>query len=311
VARGRTSLYFDLRDGFALPGCAVCRYTLRSVQRFFEALVYENTNDFTLRASIRAARGFCNRHTAQYTSMGDELGAALIYRDLLHTIIPILDGSGPWSPRSVEAPRTRPRRAQALLKALAPQQPCIACQRLHSAETSYVSTLLDHLAQPAFAGAFLASHGLCAPHAATALDCCSDAAARELLHAVPVLPPPAQHTSPLPAAALACARCAALASSASDAEVAPLGAAPLCLPHLYAALQMAPSPHAATHLAHTGAEQLRSLERELGELIRKSDYRFRGEPRGAEATSWLRAAHLLAGAPGVPWPPDASSNMQH
>jgi len=43
------------------------------------------------------------------------------------------------------------------------------------------------------------------------------------------------------------------------------------------------------------------LEQDLSELIRKSDYRFRGEPRGREATSWTRAARLVAGAPAVRW----------
>ena len=40
---------------------------------------------------------------------------------------------------------------------------------------------------------------------------------------------------------------------------------------------------------------LQRLDAQLGELIRKHDYRFKDEPRGAEMTSWKRAAGLVAG----------------
>lgn len=40
---------------------------------------------------------------------------------------------------------------------------------------------------------------------------------------------------------------------------------------------------------------LRRLDHDLGELIRKHDYRFKDEPRGPEMQSWRRAAGLVAG----------------
>lgn len=55
-------------------------------------------------------------------------------------------------------------------------------------------------------------------------------------------------------------------------------------------------------LAGAAVAQGDALEQQLGELIRQSDYRFRTEPRGQEATSWRRAAELFAGAPAVRWP---------
>jgi len=44
---------------------------------------------------------------------------------------------------------------------------------------------------------------------------------------------------------------------------------------------------------------IRRIQEELGELVRKHDYRFSDEPRGNEMLSWRRGAKLCAGNPGV------------
>ena len=41
--------------------------------------------------------------------------------------------------------------------------------------------------------------------------------------------------------------------------------------------------------------RLQRLDEQLGELIRKHDYRFKDEARGSEMLSWKRAAGLVAG----------------
>jgi hypothetical protein len=102
-----------------------------------------------------------------------------------------------------------------------------------------------------------------------------------------------------------CPFCAAMARAAEAAldrlAAADGGAGPLCLPHLCAALGLARGRDRVSGVARAALRHFGTLEQELGELIRKSDYRFRGEPRGREGTSWTRAARLLAGAPGVRW----------
>ena len=75
----------------------------------------------------------------------------------------------------------------------------------------------------------------------------------------------------------------------------------LCLPHLCTALGSVRRRQHVQSLTEMALTQFITLEEELSELIRKSDYRFRGEPRGREAASWTRAAQLLAGAPAVRW----------
>ena len=95
-----------------------------------------------------------------------------------------------------------------------------------------------------------------------------------------------------------------MAMTAAAERVLETDAAPpacLCLPHLCTALGNTRRREHVQALTEMALTQFITLEEELSELIRKSDYRFRGEPRGREATSWTRAAQLLAGAPAVYW----------
>lgn len=173
MASGRTSLYFDLLDGFKKPGCGICRYALRAVERFFDSLTYENTNDPAIRDGIRAARGFCNRHTQQYLDFSDELGSALIYRDILHTVLPALDSARPGGLAGVAGALTDPdgqRGADRALKALAPTDRCMACRRLQESEEHYLATFLQHLGNQEFAAAYEQSDGLCTVHGSSVLQ---------------------------------------------------------------------------------------------------------------------------------------------
>ena len=186
MASGRTSLYFDLLDGFKKPGCGICRYALRAVERFFDSLTYENTNDPGIRDGVRAARGFCNRHTLQYLSFGDELGSALIYRDILHTVVPAINEGRSSGVAAIAGALTDPdgqRGADRALKALASTDVCLACQRLQQSEEHYMATFFKHLGNQDFAAAFEQSSGLCTVHANAALRQ-SRGARRDLLRRV-------------------------------------------------------------------------------------------------------------------------------
>lgn len=101
----------------------------------------------------------------------------------------------------------------------------------------------------------------------------------------------------------ACPFCVAMTAAAlatlSATSAAPGG--PLCVPHLCTALEQAGGREHIQALASSTITQFDALEEELSELIRKSDYRFRDEPRGPESTAWRRAALLLAGTRGVHW----------
>ena len=69
----------------------------------------------------------------------------------------------------------------------------------------------------------------------------------------------------------------------------------LCLPHFQLTLSHASAGQAKT-LAAWQAEAWRELRGELDELIRKHDYRFRGETISEdEANSWERAVAAIIG----------------
>jgi Family of unknown function (DUF6062) len=72
----------------------------------------------------------------------------------------------------------------------------------------------------------------------------------------------------------------------------------LCLQHFRLAYTCKLPNASSQDLLRLRQAQLACLQRldaQLGELIRKHDYRFKDEPRGVEMTSWKRIAGLVAG----------------
>lgn len=112
----------------------------------------------------------------------------------------------------------------------------------------------------------------------------------------------------LPDPRLSCPACAAVSAAehrylrallemADKPEVQPRleSGAGLCLPHLLEAAAIS-TPQAGLHaLLQAQSASLKRLEIELAEFIRKKDYRFAGEPFGAEADAPERAVRLLSG----------------
>jgi hypothetical protein len=68
----------------------------------------------------------------------------------------------------------------------------------------------------------------------------------------------------------------------------------LCLPHLREVLGRARGRETAT-LRSWQLAACRDLRGQLDELIRKHDYRFQGEPIGAEGDAWVRAVAQVVG----------------
>lgn len=72
----------------------------------------------------------------------------------------------------------------------------------------------------------------------------------------------------------------------------------LCLPHFQLACTLRPLDGSENWLPPLKQAQLHCLQRldaQLGELIRKHDYRFQHEAQGSEMLSWKKAAGLVAG----------------
>jgi len=70
----------------------------------------------------------------------------------------------------------------------------------------------------------------------------------------------------------------------------------LCLPHFRRALSQAKPARHLKALIEAQEVVWERLYAELGEFIRKNDYRYRREPFGAEEDAWLRALESISGA---------------
>lgn len=161
----RDTTAFEVREALQEPGCAVCRLALRSVQRLFRSVAYEQVNDPKLRSDLRKRGGFCTPHAHQWLREAHSvLGTALIYRDVLHAALRQLDAGTLTTQRG------------GLLRGLLGPGPsdgdtaCPACRAQTEAEARYLEALLALLtADEACAASFEASDGLCRRHTLAAL----------------------------------------------------------------------------------------------------------------------------------------------
>lgn len=160
----RHTLFYDVRDALGKEGCPVCRLSLDSIAHSLDSLAYEQVNDPGLREQLRASRGFCPHHAWQFVHQPSSgLGVAIIYRDVLGEVARILEEG------SAGGLLAGYRRKPALAWRLLPQASCPTCANLADGEGRYLSTLVDHLAEPDFADSYLAHDGLCLPHLERAL----------------------------------------------------------------------------------------------------------------------------------------------
>ncbi len=160
--------YYDLRETFAKPGCPVCTLIARDVTRYLDAILYEFSVDPQIHKVFRAARGLCHAHSWQFTRVG---GAAVqisvLYRAVLNEVQRVVaaNQTAPAADLFARlAGRARPNPGPALAAALAPSEPCLACQHAEQAEADYLKTLSRFLPDPALNAAYRASDGLCLPH---------------------------------------------------------------------------------------------------------------------------------------------------
>ncbi|MDH7479138.1 MAG: DUF6062 family protein [Syntrophomonadaceae bacterium] len=69
----------------------------------------------------------------------------------------------------------------------------------------------------------------------------------------------------------------------------------LCLRHFLSCLEKAENPEALITLVDSQLGIWGSLSRELGEYLRKMDYRYSQEPKGTEQDSWIRCIRVISG----------------
>lgn len=166
-------VFNDLLEACKQPGCPVCRLVNQAVNRYLDNLFYENVNDGDLRAQLRKSLGFCHEHAwlALKPGLGDALGVAIIYHDVLTNILRRLPEAGNgaqdqgWlSSLLGQAPGQLADQSKEIVNALRPREPCAACQKRDQATDLYLSELLNSLENEQMISALYDSDGLCLPH---------------------------------------------------------------------------------------------------------------------------------------------------
>lgn len=168
-------LYHELLEALQAEGCPVCRLARRASDSYLRALIYEGVTDVKLREALRDARGLCEGHARRMTGQrGAVLGTAIIYRDVINTLVKALEANA-------ESPSRLFRRGlPELSRVLAPSAECPACLLEQDAEHRSAKILLSHMDDQAIADAYRKAGGLCLPHFQIAIGHAGQAAIKEL-----------------------------------------------------------------------------------------------------------------------------------
>lgn len=165
--------YFDLRDALSATGCAVCRLKARAIDRYLDGLLWESVNDYGVRHEIRRAQGFCHEHAWGLVRHGASVGAAILMRDVLQSVLTALTKARLHASPAMGLHRalcSLGRRQQLaptaeLMARVTPSAKCPACAQGEEMECIYLDTLLDQLlGEDGLLAAYEASDGLCLPH---------------------------------------------------------------------------------------------------------------------------------------------------
>jgi hypothetical protein len=179
---------YNLLEACREPGCPVCRLERRYVERYLDTQFYENVNNPDLRNILRLSMGFCREHAwlAANERLGDALGFAIIYQDVIGAALELLDkGVPPPTRRWANLLKRIPEQVSAMVYkavfALTPQKRCPACQQRDEMVSIIVSSLAEDLGQAELEGALRASDGLCLPHLRLCLKAVRDSVSCEKL----------------------------------------------------------------------------------------------------------------------------------
>lgn len=182
---------YNLLEACREPGCPVCRLEQRSVERYLDNLFYENVNSGGLREILRLSMGFCREHAwlAANQGLGDALGFAIIYHDVIGATLERLDKGVPpptrrWAGLLKRIPEEVGAAVYKAVFALTPHKRCPACQKRDEMLSIIVSELVENLGQPEMAEALQTSDGLCMPHLRLALQSVQDVTSCENLIAI-------------------------------------------------------------------------------------------------------------------------------
>ena len=153
--------YFNLLDALK-EKCPICFLVKKTIHKAMDDFLYESVNDPGVREKIKISSGFCNRHSWGLHKLGDGFGQAIIYNDLVGTVLKQFQENNTTA--SIKA----------LVKQLnASQQSrglCMYCKQEREVAERYISTFWESFDEPEFILEFKKAFGLCLPHLSVALN---------------------------------------------------------------------------------------------------------------------------------------------
>ncbi len=160
------------------------------MERYLDNHLYENVNSPAWRDRLRLSLGFCHEHAwlGVQQRLGDALGFAIIYHDILNTVLNHLnDDDGPshtprrWASLLGRIPEQVKATIEKMLYAFTPRKRCPVCEHRDETTRALLSVLVEELKGPEMTGALQASDGLCLPHLRLGLEHIRDRSACEKL----------------------------------------------------------------------------------------------------------------------------------
>jgi hypothetical protein len=184
-----SSTGYELTLACGKPGCPVCRLEQKVVQQYMDGLLYESVNSPAARDKLRQSHGFCHEHAwfAIEARLGDALGFAIIYQDVINSVLRRLEAgveerpAGRWAALLERLPLGVRGTVQNALYALTTWKRCPACQQRDEYLAVIFTELFKTLSTNEGAQALRSSAGLCFPHLRIALQQAPDAQACETL----------------------------------------------------------------------------------------------------------------------------------
>lgn len=174
--------YHEIIEASDLPGCPVCRWSNKSVERQLKGLIFDSVNDVDTRLGIRNSLGFCHEHAWQLPDAGDSapLGIAFIYRDVLNTINKSLGKINHSQSKSSflkskfmgTSDQDDAFKNRSIAKQMVADAPCPACVREKEMGDLAITAVVNSLAaqDEHMIAALQKSDGLCFPHLRLCLD---------------------------------------------------------------------------------------------------------------------------------------------
>jgi len=178
MPREKHTPYYTLLESFEEKGCPICHLLVKSLERYLDGLLYDSVNDPKTRAVLRKSNGFCNNHAWRLKSLGDGLGTAIIYKDILSHL------HGQMKAVSAEKlsqhmERTVRRRFFRSSKGTA--DICPACLALRGNEKRYLDVFTENIDEGQFRSAYKTSEGFCLSHFLKALKMVKNKEHRDFL----------------------------------------------------------------------------------------------------------------------------------